>query len=55
MLVTDSCATASSTFAFKGTQLPARRPSSDVITTLAPESLIRSAMAEGEKPPNTTE
>ena len=29
-----------------GTQLPARRPSSEVITTLAPESLIRSAIAK---------
>ena len=48
-------AIASSTFAFSGTLRPARRPSSHVMTTLASELLIRSAIAFGEKPPKITE
>ena len=46
---------ASSTFAFKGTGLPPRRPSSAVMTSLLPQSAIRPASDSGEKPPNTTE
>jgi len=50
-----ACGRAASTFSFSGTRLPARRPSSAVITSLDPQSLIRPANASGEKPANTTE
>ena len=43
------------TFSFSGTVLPPRRPSSAVITSLVPQSAMRSAMDCGENPPNTTE
>ena len=46
---------AASTLTLSGMCLPARRPSSAVITTLACESTMRPASESGEKPPNTTE
>ena len=45
---------AASTFAFSGTVLPPRRPSSAVMTSLLWLSAMRSAMECGAKPPNTT-
>ena len=46
---------ASSTLVFSGTAAPFRHPPSEVITTFAPASFIRSRSASAEKPPNTTE
>ena len=46
---------AASTFAFSGTFLPPRRPSSAVMTSLLRSRATRSAIDCGEKPPNTTE
>ena len=46
---------ASSTLALSGTLRPPRRPSSAVITISHSASLMRPAIASGEKPPNTTE
>ena len=47
--------TASSQLALSGTCLPARRPSSAVMTMLLSQSWMRLAKLSGEKPPNTTE
>ncbi len=44
-----------SVLAFNGIRLPARTPSSAVITTRQSESRTRSDSDVGEKPPNTTE
>ncbi len=44
-----------STLAFSGTAAPLRQPPSQVMTTFAPASFIRSRSASAEKPPNTTE
>ena len=46
---------AASTFAFSAMRLPPRRPSSAVITSLLPQSAMRSAIECGAKPPNTTD
>ena len=54
MVLTSGLVSASSTFFFRGTARPPRRPSSAVTTTLASESMIRPESASGEKPPNTT-
>ena len=48
-------ATATSALALSGTAAPRRQPPSAVMSTLASASLMRSARASGEKPPNTTE
>ena len=47
-------ATASSAAGFSGNTEPRRQPPSAVISTLASASLMRSASACDEKPPNTT-
>ncbi|MNI17760.1 hypothetical protein D3C73_711450 [compost metagenome] len=44
-----------STLAFSGTRLPARQPSSAVMTKVDSQSSIRPAMLSGEKPPKMTE
>ncbi len=44
-----------STFAFSGTFLPPRTPSSAVMITVDAQSEMRPASESGEKPPNTTE
>ncbi len=46
---------ASSTLALSGMCLPARRPSSAVITSFESQSAMRPARESGENPPNTTE
>ena len=46
---------AASTLALSGIALPPRRPSSAVMTSLLPQSAMRSAIDCGAKPPNTTE
>ena len=46
---------ASSTFALSAMRLPPRRPSSAVMTSLLPQSAMRSAIDCAAKPPNTTE
>ena len=46
---------ATSLFAFSATVAPRRHPPSAVMSTFASASLMRSASASGEKPPNTTE
>ena len=46
---------AASTFAFKGMTLPRRHPPSAVMMHLLLASLLRSATASAENPPNTTE
>ena len=48
------CASAPSTLALSGTDLPRRQPPSAVMHSLAPQSLMRSRSASAEKPPNTT-
>ncbi|MNY47134.1 hypothetical protein D3C86_1823770 [compost metagenome] len=55
MLLVSGLVSASSTLALSGIFLPARMPSSAVITTLDLQSMMRPARASGEKPPNTTE
>ncbi len=47
-------ASATSVLALRGTTEPRRQAPSWVITTLASASMIRSARASEEKPPNTT-
>ncbi len=53
-LIVGDSASARSTFAFSGTDLPRRQPPSAVMHSLAPQSLMRSRSASAEKPPNTT-
>jgi hypothetical protein len=48
-------AIASSTFAFSGTFVPRRRPWSAVTIATHSESLTRSTIESGEKPPKITE
>src|SRR5690606_35570255 len=52
---TPGCVRASSTLDLSGTVRPPRRPSSAVMTSFEPESMIRLARESGEKPPKTTE
>ncbi|MNT53653.1 hypothetical protein D3C72_1907450 [compost metagenome] len=46
---------AASTLALSGILRPPRRPSSAVMISLLPQSITRSAIEFGAKPPNTTE
>ena len=48
-------ATATSTFGLSRNGLPRRYPASEVTTTVAPASLMRSMSESGLKPPKTTE
>ncbi len=48
-------AKAASTLVFRGICLPRRQPASAVMMSLAPASLLRSAMASAANPPKTTE
>ena len=48
-------ATASSQLALSGTTLPRRQPASAVISATHSESLTRSTIASGAKPPKITE
>ena len=48
-------AMASSTLALSGTFLPRRQPMSAVTSATQPESLTRSTIESGEKPPKITE
>ena len=53
--LSEQCRSAASVLALSGVRLPPRGALSAVMTSLAPESLMRFASASGEKPAKTME
>jgi hypothetical protein len=55
VLISGHCPSAASALRFSGTFRPPRSPSSAVMRSFAPQSLMRLARLSGENPANTTE